>query len=111
MWIPSEVIPPVANRRKGLEDDRKAEPVGSSARLENDLSASPRRQAAPSGHEGARPQQATSTPVAPQLEAPQARVERRQTERRSENRPVLLDTRSKTARRQASAKGRIDIKV
>jgi len=38
-------------------------------------------------------------------------VERRQGERRVENRPVLLDTRSKKGRREGTASGRINIKV
>ncbi len=111
MWIPPVVIPPVASLAKSFEDDRKAEPVGSSTRLENDLSASPRREAPLSRHGGRPPPQAEPAPVAPQTEAPQARAERRRTERRSETHPVLLDTRSKKARRKASGNGQIDIKV
>ncbi len=111
MRIPAEAIPPVSTLSKELEGDRKAEPVGSSARLESELSASPQDETRPFAKPEQRRPPAPPQTVAPQQENPPLPVERRQAERRSENRPVLLDTRSNRGRRRASGEVRINIKV
>ncbi len=54
---------------------------------------------------------ATAAATGTEAAAAAVAVERRQAERRVEKRPVLLDTRSKKARRQGTASGRINIKV
>ncbi|WP_300452131.1 hypothetical protein [Accumulibacter sp.] len=111
MRIPSEAIPPVTNLTRANENGLKAEPVEASARLANDLTASPQGRPSASGEQTPRRpavpaaaplQAATGTPLA---------GERRRAERRSEKRAVLLDTRSKKGRRTASGEGRISIKV
>ena len=111
MKIPTDVMPPLGNVSKELEGDRKAEPVGNAARLANELSTSLRGQAPPFGEQQARAQSPTAA-VSREHEAPPPAVERRQQpERRSENRPVLLDTRARKGRRQDPGEVRINIKV
>jgi len=111
MKIPTDVMPPLGNVSKELEGDRKAEPVGNAARLANELSTSLRGQAPPFGEQQARAQSPTA-PVSREHEGPPPAVERRQQpERRSENRPVLLDTRARKGRRQNPGEVRISIKV
>ncbi len=113
MRIPAEIIPPAGNLSKPLDGAKKPEPVGSAAGLANDLSASPQNDRARAGREPAAPRRAdaaATTTAAPAVPATVA-VERRQGERRVENRPVLLDTRSKKGRREGTASGRINIKV
>lgn len=111
MRIPSEAIPPVANLSRASDSGLKAEPVEASARLANDLAASPQGRPSASGEQSARRQPAAAAPpLQPTTEAPPA-GERRRAERRSEKRAVLLDTRSKKGRRTASGEGRISIKV
>ncbi|MER2625664.1 MAG: hypothetical protein ABTS22_17230 [Accumulibacter sp.] len=110
MRIPAEVIPPVANLNKEIEGERKTEPVGGAAGLPDEVSASPDGQAPPFAERGKRRQAATS-PVVHQQQEPPPQVDRRQAERRSENRPVLLDTRTQRGRRQSSGDQRINIKV
>lgn len=110
MRIPAEVIPPVANLNKEIVGERKTEPVGGAAGLPDEVSASPDGQAPPFAERGKRRQAATS-PVVHQQQEPPPQVDRRQAERRSENRPVLLDTRTQRGRRQASGDQRINIKV
>lgn len=113
MRIPAEIIPLVGNLNKEVDNAKKPEPVGGAAGLASDLSASPQNDRALAGREQAAPPRAdtaaatTGTPAADTTVA----VERRQAERRVENRPVLLDTRSKKGRRQGTASGRINIKV
>ncbi len=111
MRIPAEAIPPLANLGKELESKHKAEPVGSSARLANELSAAPHDQAPPSAEREQRGQPAAQESVDPRQESEALPIERRQTERRSENRPVLLDTRSNRGRRRSAGELRINIKV
>ncbi|MCM8613645.1 hypothetical protein [Accumulibacter sp.] len=113
MRIPAEIIPPVGNPNKEPDGARKPEPVGVAAGLANDLSASSQNDRALAGSEPAPARSAAAaaaTPGSPAVDATVA-VERRQGERRVENRPVLLDTRSKKGRRQGTASGRISIKV
>lgn len=110
MRIPAEVIPPVANLGKEIEGERKIEPVGSAAGLPEEVSASPHGQAPPFAERGKR-RQTAATPVIHQQQEPPPGVERRQSERRSEIRPVLLDTRTQRGRRQASGDQHINIKV
>ena len=110
MRIPAEVIPPVANLNKEIEGERKTEPVGGAAGLPDEVSASPDGQAPPFAERGKRRQAATS-PVVHQQQEPTPQVDRRQAERRSENRPVLLDTRARKGRRQNPGEVRINIKV
>lgn len=113
MRIPAEIIPPVGNPNKEADAARKPEPVGVAAGLANDLSASPQNDRALAGREPPPPRSAeaaATTTGTPAVNATVA-VERRQGERRVENRPVLLDTRSKKSRRQGTASGRINIKV
>lgn len=114
MRIPSEAIPPVANLSRASDSGLKAEPVEASARLANDLAASPQGRPSASGEQSARRQPAAAAPpLQPTTEAPETPPagERRRAERRSEKRAVLLDTRSKKGRRTASGEGRISIKV
>lgn len=110
MRIPAELIPLARNPARELEESRKAEPVGTAARLANDLAATPQGQAALVQRDYARAPAAAlqAPPVEPEARSPF--VERRQGDRRRENRPVLLDTRAKRNRRQANA-GSIDIEV
>ncbi|MCM8594562.1 hypothetical protein [Accumulibacter sp.] len=108
MRIPSETLPPAGKLGRELDAERRAEPVNDSTRLANDLS-SAHGEAAP-----ARPAQAAPAATgagAAAEESPPAFVERRQTERRVENRPVLLDTRSGNRRRKGPGAGSINIKV
>ncbi len=111
MRIPAEAIPPVANLGKELEGNRKAEPVGSSARLANELSTAPHDQAPPSAKQEQRRQPAGEGTLDPRQASEALHVERRQAERRSENRPVMLDTRSNRGRRRSAGELRINIKV
>ncbi len=111
MRIPAEAIPPVANLGKEFASNRKAEPVGSPARLANELSAAPQDQALPSAAQEQRGQPKAQGSVDPRQENQAVAVERRQAERRSEIRPVMLDTRSNRGRRRASGDVRINIKV
>jgi len=111
MRIPAEAIPPAANLSKDLENTRKAEPVARTARLANEISASPQEPAQFfAGREQRRQPVAQENAIA-RHESQALPVERRQSERRSENRPVLLDTRSNRGRRRASGEIRISIKV
>ena len=113
MRIPAEIIPPVGNLNKALDGAKKPEPVGDAAGLANDLSASPQNDRALAGREPAAPRRAdaAATPTGTPAVNATVAVERRQGERRVENRPVLLDTRSKKGRREGTASGRINIKV
>lgn len=109
MRIPAEVVPLVSNVGKPETDEvRKTEPVSSSAMVGSELSAARREQSPPfSDHQ----QPPTTAPAAPQPANQPLAVERRQAERRSEKRPVLLDTRSQRGRRKASGDVKISIKV
>jgi hypothetical protein len=111
MRIPAEVIPPVAILSKEIEGERKAEPVGNAAGLPDEVSASPQGQAPPFAERGKRRQATSPAPVIRQQQEPPPEIERRQAERRSESRPVLLDTRTQRGRRQASGDKRINIEV
>jgi hypothetical protein len=113
MKIPTEAMPPLGNVSKEFEGERKAEPVGNAARLANELSTSLRGQSPPFGEQQTRAQpQSPAAAVSREHEAPPPVVERRQQpERRSENRPVLLDTRARKGRRQNPGEVRINIKV
>lgn len=111
MRIPSEAIPPVGNLSKEPEGERKAAPVGNSTRLANELAASPQDRPLPFGEKKGAAPPAPPIAVAPDQASQPLAVERRQGERRSENRPVLLDTRSKRGRRQNPGEGGINIKV
>jgi hypothetical protein len=116
MKIPADAVPPLGNVSRELEGDRKAEPVGNAARLANELSTSLRGQPPPFGEQQARTlspsQSPTPAAVSQEHEGPPPGVERRQQpERRSENRPVLLDTRARKGRRQDPGEVRINIKV
>lgn len=114
MRIPAEAIPPVTILNKDLDVGRKAEPVGASGGLGNGLSASAQGEPALPGEQTARrPPGTPAAPLAPPESVPSAPLtgERRQAERRSEKRPVLLDTRSRQGRRQSSGETRINIKV
>jgi hypothetical protein len=114
MKIPTDAMPPLRNVSRELEEDRKAEPVGNAARLANELSTSLRRQPPPFGEQQARAPSQLPTPVAvsrEQQDPPPAVERRQQPERRSENRPVLLDTRARKGRRQNPGEVRINIKV
>jgi len=111
MRIPAEAIPPVTNLNKDLDVGRKAEPVGASGRVGNELSASAQGEPALPGDQPARrPPRPPAGPLAPPQSTP-VTGERRQAERRSEKRPVLLDTRSRKGRRQTPGEGGINIKV
>ncbi|MBL8373684.1 hypothetical protein [Accumulibacter sp.] len=114
MKIPTDAMPPLRNVSRELEEDRKAEPVGNAARLANELSTSSRRQPPPFGEQQARAPSQSPTPAAAsreQQDPPPAVERRQQPERRSENRPVLLDTRARKGRRQNPGEVRINIKV
>ena len=111
MRILTELIPPLVNVAKERGSERKSEPVGSSNPLENDLSTSPQSYSPALRRDAATSPPANENALAPVEENKAVPVERRKSERRSENRPVLLDTRSRTGRRRASGDVRIDIKV
>lgn len=112
MRIPAELvppIPPVANVSKEPDDVRKVEPVTSVTSLRSAVSAPPQEQSPPLGkHSSPR---LPGTPANAQPENQAVAVERRQQERRSEKRPILLDTRSKKGRRQVAGDAKINIKV
>lgn len=108
MRIPSEALPPAGKLGRELDAERRAEPVNDSTRLANDLS-SARGDAAPARPAQAAPA-ATGTGAVGE-DSPAVFVERRQAERRIENRPVLLDTRSGNRRRKGPGAGSINIKV
>mgnify|MGYP000858798271 FL=1 len=111
MKIPAEAIPPIANVGREIEGDKRVEPVNSLARLASDVLASPQEET-PSSAPGAtyRPRAATAA-AGHQAENPLLPVERRRAERRVENRPVLIDTRSNRGRRRGVDDARINIKV
>ncbi|MBE2257558.1 MAG: hypothetical protein IAE88_01795 [Rhodobacteraceae bacterium] len=111
MRIPAEVVPLVANVTVETDDVRKAAPVTSSAQVGDELSAAlPDQSPAARDRPPRRPAlAAANTPAAPE-NLPVA-VERRRAERRSEQRPVLLDTRSQGGRRKAGGDVKINIKV
>lgn len=111
MRIPAEAIPPAPSVAKEAESPRKPEPVTKVSTLANDLSASPQTPSRPF-HERPPYAQETVAPTVPVSDDARAvPLERRKGERRSENRPVLLDTRSKRCRRESSRTSRISIKV
>lgn len=89
MQIPPEAIPPAVSPRKEPAGERKVEAVASATRLADALSAPPKDQ------------------TLAFIET----AERRRAERRVENRPVLLDTRSRRGRREASGEVQFSLKV
>lgn len=135
--IPSDALPPppTAGTVKTPDNPPPVGPVGHAAESDNNLTGSPPRQSprgtpakdarapdAPSyGSQFANPyavhhrqHYAPATPEAsgtPDGDAPAVPVERRKTDRRAENRPVLLDTRTQRGRRMASDDAGINIKV
>ncbi len=111
MKIPAEVIPPVPNLGRGLDDERKTEPVANLGGLANGLSASPQGRSLPMRQRPAGALRTVNAPAVVEEAATPPLVERRKGERRSEVRPVLLDTRTNTSRRRSSVDGRINIKV
>lgn len=137
--IPSDALPPptIVGPAKTSDTPPPVGPVGNVTEVVNDLAGSPPRQS-PLGSpppKGARApdvpsndsrfanpyatphrqQEASATPeapgAAPDGAAPTVPVERRKTDRRAENRPVLLDTRTQRGRRMASDDAGINIKV
>ena len=84
--------------------------MGASARLADELSASPQGQPLHPAMGPPRPRQVTPPAPPPVPQAPPP-AERRRAERRSEQQPVLLDTRSRKGRRQASGEVGINIEV
>lgn len=111
MKIPAEMIPPVPNLGREIDDERKTEPVANLAGLASGLSASPQGRPLPTQQRPPGDSRVASAPAAVEEAGAPPAVERRKGERRAESRPVLLDTRSKTGRRQSSGEGRINIKV
>lgn len=114
MRIPPEAIPPVPNVGHEVEAERKVEPLASTPRIPDGFAAALHERLPPHAENRAPSQpatHATTGSVAPQPESPLVPVERRQAERRSENRPVLLDTRSNRGRRRGVDDARINIKV
>lgn len=111
MKIPAEAIPPAPSTPRDAESHRKPEPVAKVNALTNDLSALPQN---PSRSYREPPPYAQETVARDALAPDSARavpIERRKGERRSENLPVLLDTRSKRCRRESSRTNRVNIKV
>lgn len=114
MRIPAEIIPPIGTQSKEPDNTKKAEPVGNAAELATGFPESAPDDQSPLDKQeavtppAAVPARTTDGSVAGSQAIP---VERRQAERRSENRPVLLDTRSKRGRRLASGDVHINIKV
>ena len=106
MRIPSELLPPVGTLIK--EVDRASGPVEPAARLTDELATSPQGQPPPSRKKGGHP---PPTAIGPEEENRPAPVERRSSDRRSKNQPVLLDTRSNRGRRRAPGEAPINIKV
>lgn len=113
MRIPPEAIPPVANVGKEIEGERKVEPVAGVTRIPGDFAATLHEQAGPlpPAERKAPGQPPGPATVAPPPENPSVTVERRRAERRSENRPVLLDTRTNRGRRRDVDDARINIEV
>ena len=113
MRIPPEAIPPVANVGKEIEGERKVEPVAGVTRVSGDFAATLQEQPVPLTPSDRKvPVQSPGTAtVGPLPEPSSVPVERRQAERRSENRPVLLDTRSNRGRRRGADDARINIEV
>ncbi|WP_291995448.1 hypothetical protein [Candidatus Accumulibacter sp. ACC003] len=112
MRIPAEVVPLVSNVGKPETDEvRKTEPVTSSNRVGDELSAAAHDQSLPVTERQPRPQHETATPDVPEPAGQTVAIERRQVERRSEKLPVLLDTRSQRGRRKAGDDVKINIKV
>lgn len=109
MRIPAEVVPLVANLGKDSDEVSKPEPVGSVAAIGTELSATlPDLQPADRRQRQQRDGPATEEAPAQDATPP---VERRQKERRTEQRPVLLDTRSRSGRRKAGGDVTVNIKV
>ncbi|HPT48701.1 MAG TPA: hypothetical protein PLS67_09280 [Accumulibacter sp.] len=131
--IPSDALPPptIVGPAKTSDTPPPVGPVGNVTEVVNDLAGSPPRQSPPgSPSKGARApdvpsndsrfanpyathhrqHDASATPETPGI-APAVAVERRKTDRRAENRPVLLDTRTQRGRRMASDDAGINIKV
>ena len=113
MRIPPEAIPPVANVGKEIEGERKVEPVAGVTRIPGDFAATLHEQAGPlpPGERKVPAQLPGPATVGPLAEGSSVPVERRHGERRSENRPVLLDTRSNRGRRRGADDARINIEV
>lgn len=111
MRIPAEVVPPVANIGRESDEVSKPEPVSSATGIGNDLSTALQEQPLPAREQRQREQSEAPERAPAQAANPPGAVERRQKERRSEQRPVLLDTRSKRGRRKAGGDGKINIKV
>lgn len=84
-------------------------PVEPAARLTDELAASPQKQPPPSPKKGGYPPPPTA--IGPEAESKPEPVERRRSDRRSKNQPVLLDTRSNRGRRRAPGEAPINIKV
>jgi hypothetical protein len=114
MRIPAEVIPPLAGPSKAFDVERRTEPVGGSARLADDVAASPQGQPPPfrarevPSQLSARPAPA---PVGTDSDNASAPIDRRKIERRLVNQPVLLDTRSNRGRRKTAGEVTISIKA
>ncbi|MEF8731774.1 MAG: hypothetical protein V5B40_07640 [Candidatus Accumulibacter meliphilus] len=111
MRIPAEVVPPVANIRRESDDVSKPEPVTGAKGINNELSSALPKQPWPAPERPRREPHDAPENTPTEAENPPAAVERRQKERRSEKRPVLLDTRSKSGRRKAGGDVKINIKV
>jgi hypothetical protein len=111
MRIPAEVVPPVANIGRESDEVSKPEPVSGAKGIDNELSTALPRQPWPSRDQPRREPRNAPESTPPQATNPPAAVERREKERRSEKRPVLLDTRSKGGRRKAGGDVKINIKV
>ena len=112
MRIPAEVVPPVANIGRESDEVSKPEPVTGAKGSNNALSSALPKPPWPAPERPRRePHEAAPEKTPTQAENPPAVVERRQKERRSEKRPVLLDTRSKNGRRKAGGDVKINIKV
>jgi len=109
MRIPAEVVPPVTNLGKENDEVRRPEPVTIAASISNDLSTALPDQA-PAERDQRRRQQREPAAVADGKQQPGG-IERRQNDRRVKKQAVLLDTRSKRGRRQASGDAKINIKV
>jgi len=107
MRIPSELLPPVGTLIK--EVDRASGPVEPATRLTDELVASPQGQPPPSRKKGGQPPPPTA--IGTEEENKPAPAERRSSDRRSKNQPVLLDTRSNRGRRRAPGEAPINIKV
>lgn len=113
MRIPPEAIPPVANVGKEAEGERKVEPVAGVSRIPDNFAATLRERTGPlpPAERKAPGQPPGPAPVGLLPEQSAVPVERRHGERRSENRPVLIDTRSNRGRRRGADDARINIEV